>query len=61
MLTITQCEVWEDAFVRTYWPFNPDSGAPDLRPLIPVKKYNETEYTRMMHKLLPRGRIWEDN
>ena len=62
-MTMVQVELWEDAFVRSsvWWPFNPVSGDPDLRPLIPQKKYTELEYTRMMHKLLPRGRIWEDN
>jgi hypothetical protein len=60
-MTVTEVELWEDGLigVAAWWPFDPDSGAPDLRPLIPPKRYTEFEYLRMLHKLLPPGRIWE--
>lgn len=61
MISITQVKLWEDDFVGSsvWWPFNAESGDPDLRPLIPSKKYTESEYLRMLSKLLPPGHIWE--
>lgn len=59
-MTVTHTELWEDGPLSSavWWPYNPVYTGPDLRPLIPAKKFNEDDYLNMLRKLMPFGYAW---